>query len=265
MIKLCNLMGKNMWVSIPHLASDDFITKLGQLIKDTLRSDLKVYVEYSNEVWGNLFPGGQYAELQGLAHGLDPDPVQARFCFLGVMTQTIATLWRPIFSSDPSQLQVIVSTQSVNADTTRRILACQDTYQYVDGVAIAPYFTANLTDQTTLNQLMDSLLPANILQIDSDLKSHLAFVNQYNLKLYCYESGQGMVGSNPLQTALQISAQSDPRMEELYVKYLETLFNNSMTMTNLFSNVGRNSKYGSWGHFEYVDSRWNESLKWLGI
>lgn len=48
MVKLSNLMGKDMWVCIPHLASDDFIARLGQLIKDTLRPDLKVYVEYSN-------------------------------------------------------------------------------------------------------------------------------------------------------------------------------------------------------------------------
>jgi len=48
MIKLCNTMGKNMWVNVPHLASDDFIQKLATLIKTTLRPDLKVYVEYSN-------------------------------------------------------------------------------------------------------------------------------------------------------------------------------------------------------------------------
>lgn len=48
MIKLCNIMGKNMWVNVPHLASDDFIQKLATLIKTTLRPDLKVYVEYSN-------------------------------------------------------------------------------------------------------------------------------------------------------------------------------------------------------------------------
>jgi len=76
------------------------------------------------------------------------------------MTQTISSIFRPIFNDTPSQLQVVVSTQAVNADTTRRILACQDTYQYVDGVAVAPYFGANLTNTTTMDQLFDTLLPA---------------------------------------------------------------------------------------------------------
>lgn len=160
MIRLCNIMGKNMWVNVPHLASDDFITQLATLIHSTLRPDLKVYVEYSNEVWGNLFPGGQYAQLQGLAYNLSTDPTEARFCFLGVMTQTISSIFRPLFGDNPSRLQVIVSTQAVNADTTRRILACQNTYQYVDGVAIAPYFSANLTNTTSMDQLFNTLLPA---------------------------------------------------------------------------------------------------------
>lgn len=136
------------------------------------------------------------------------------------MTQNIATLWRPIFAGKPSQLQVVVSTQSVNADTTKRILACQDTYQYVDGVAIAPYFSANLTDQTTLDQLLGTLLPADISKINTTLKEHLKFTTPHNLKLFCYESGQGLVGGNSIQMNLQIAAQTDPRMTALYVTYL---------------------------------------------
>jgi hypothetical protein len=103
------------------------------------------------------------------------------------MTQTISNLWRnsSIFSSNPSRLSVVVSTQSVNADTTRRILACQNTYQYVDAVAIAPYFSANITGATA-DTLMDTKLPSNIQLINTTLKQHLIYVNQYNLKLFCY-------------------------------------------------------------------------------
>ena len=181
------------------------------------------------------------------------------------MTQTISSIFRPIFTDNPTQLQVVVSTQAVNADTTKRILACQDTYLYVDGVAIGPYFGANLTNTTTMDQLYTTLLPADLATINDTLKQHLNFTNQHNLKLLCYESGQGLLGENPNQVAIQMAAQKDSRMAEAYVTYLNILFNNSITLANHFSNVGRDSKYGSWGLFEYVDSRWNASQKWMGI
>lgn len=68
------------------------------------------------------------------------DPTEARFCYLGLKTNNISTIWKSVFGTDP-RLHIIVSTQAVNADTTRRILACKNTYNYVDGVAIAPYLS----------------------------------------------------------------------------------------------------------------------------
>jgi hypothetical protein len=68
-------MGRNMWINVPYLASDDYILNMAQLINTTLRPDVKVYVEYSNEVWGNQFPGGIYSQIQGLAYNLSTDPV----------------------------------------------------------------------------------------------------------------------------------------------------------------------------------------------
>jgi hypothetical protein len=119
------------------------------------------------------------------------------------MTQEIASIFRPVFSNTPSRLQMVVSTQAVNADTTSRILACQDTYQYVDGIAIAPYFSATLTNTTTMDDLFTSLLPANLATINATLKLHWQYASQYSLKMFCYESGQGLVGMNPTQVAIQ--------------------------------------------------------------
>lgn len=57
------------------------------------------------------------------------------------MTNKISLAWRSIFGSG-DRLTVVASAQSVNSDTTKRILECLNTYQYVQAVAIAPYFTA---------------------------------------------------------------------------------------------------------------------------
>ena len=66
LVMLANDLGLDMWLNIPHLATDDFITQLAQLVLygsdgvnpytspqqhpayPPLRSDLKLYLEYSN-------------------------------------------------------------------------------------------------------------------------------------------------------------------------------------------------------------------------
>src|SRR5690606_30558082 len=71
-VEYCNETGKDLWICVPHKADDDFITKLAQLVRygsdgnlpytsgdwndpskvhKGLNPELKVYVEYSNEVW----------------------------------------------------------------------------------------------------------------------------------------------------------------------------------------------------------------------
>lgn len=47
-IKLANTLGKNVWINVPHLASNDYILQLATLFKSSLNPNLKIYVEYSN-------------------------------------------------------------------------------------------------------------------------------------------------------------------------------------------------------------------------
>ena len=54
-IQLGNLTGKDIYLNIPALADDDFVTQLGQLVRDKLKPNLHCYIEYSNEVWNGLF------------------------------------------------------------------------------------------------------------------------------------------------------------------------------------------------------------------
>lgn len=219
MIRLANTLGKNIWINIPHLANDDYVTKLAQLVLSTLEPHLNVYVEYSNEVWGTLFPGGQYAQNQGVLLNLAPtDPTQARFCYLGLRTNQISAIWRNVFSNS-TRLNMVVSTQSVNADTTRRILACQSTFNHVNAVAIAPYLSISLTDSMNYSTIISGL-KAQIPIIKNQIQTHLNYTNSYGLSLLCYESGQGLVGSTTIQTNLQIGVQTLTDMRSVYLSYL---------------------------------------------
>jgi len=52
-IDLCNEFDKDMWINIPLIASDDYITQLSKLIKSNLKPKLNVYVEIGNEIWNS--------------------------------------------------------------------------------------------------------------------------------------------------------------------------------------------------------------------
>ncbi|HCN27363.1 MAG TPA: hypothetical protein DIT64_00935 [Verrucomicrobiales bacterium] len=100
-IALCNAANKDLWICIPHLADDDFITKLAQMIRfgsdgvnphtapvadpafAPLNPNLRVYVEYSNEIWSNgfSFPQGNWAEAKAAQQGITRPQFNARqFC-----------------------------------------------------------------------------------------------------------------------------------------------------------------------------------------
>ena len=65
-ILLANQAGANPWFCVHHLASDDFVRQMATLVRDTLRPDLTIYVEHSNEVWNVAFPQGEYATRRGI-------------------------------------------------------------------------------------------------------------------------------------------------------------------------------------------------------
>ena len=101
MVALSNATGRDLWINVPHLASSDYITRLAKLIRfgsdgvnpyespqaspvyAPLRSDLRVWVEYSNEIWssGYSFAQGDWAEDQAARTGLSRPRFNARrFC-----------------------------------------------------------------------------------------------------------------------------------------------------------------------------------------
>jgi len=56
MIRLMNEINRDIWINIPVSATDDYVTQLATLFKNTLNPNLKIYVEYSNELWNTAGP-----------------------------------------------------------------------------------------------------------------------------------------------------------------------------------------------------------------
>ena len=50
-IALCNELNADCWLTVPAQADDDYVRQLAALIKVQLNPNLKLYLEYSNELW----------------------------------------------------------------------------------------------------------------------------------------------------------------------------------------------------------------------
>ncbi|MBX3728878.1 MAG: hypothetical protein KF858_06810 [Candidatus Sumerlaeia bacterium] len=100
-VALCNASGKDLWLTVPHLATEDYVRRLARLIRfgsdgvnpyegpvespvhPPLAPGRRVYVEYSNEIWanGHSFPQGDWAQQQASGLGLSKAQFNARrFC-----------------------------------------------------------------------------------------------------------------------------------------------------------------------------------------
>jgi hypothetical protein len=73
-IALANTLDRDMWLNMPHVASDDYISNAAEMMNSDLKSNLKVYLEYSNEVWNSGFAAYQYMAKKGADLGLNTIP-----------------------------------------------------------------------------------------------------------------------------------------------------------------------------------------------
>jgi len=261
LIQLANHLQTDAWFCIPHLADDNYIAQFATLVRDNLDPNLKVYVEYSNEVWNGIFLQSYYAETQGLAQGLSTDPWEAKTFFFAKRSVEMFQIFDSVFN-DPDRVVNVLAWQSSNVFGAEQIMNYDSAYFYADAFAIAPYFGNYLGDpsiQNTVAQLSsDEILDlclddiATVMEaVDRQAKS----VNAKGLSLIAYEAGQHLVGylgaeNNQALTNALIAANRHPRMHEVYMEYLNRWKHAGGEMMALFSSMGHPSKWGSWGIVE---------------
>ncbi|EKX35128.1 hypothetical protein GUITHDRAFT_80080, partial [Guillardia theta CCMP2712] len=261
MVRLANEIGADPWFTVPYNADDEFVREMAGLVLSTLRKDVKVYLEWTNEAWHTGFEGGKYAQLMGLQLGLQQggwyggDANEARFCYIGYRTAQIARIWKQVFGAEADRVIVVASTQAVWTIVTDKLLSCQDAYKDIDVVGIAPYFGGYdpKNASLTLDILFRETIPKSIAEGRALLVEHGRIASRYNKTLVLYESGQSLVGDGSAKD-LGILANRDERMGLMYQMYYKDMLNIGMRGIKMhFSSAGRPSKYGSWGLLEATD------------
>lgn len=276
LIDLANTLDVDAWFCIPHEADDEFVREFARLAKTRLNPKRRAFVEYSNEVWNGQFGQAKYAAEQGQKLGLGKTPFEAQLRFYSKRSVEIFRIWEAEF--DRERLVRVMASQSANPWVSEQVLTWQNAYQHCDALAIAPYFGHSFGNPdsaaATIAAGVDKLLDALEQEVDTKNRDTLVkqqeLATRFKLPLITYEGGQHLAGfrggeNNDELTKLLIAANRHPRMEAIYRKHLQNWYAISGSTFVVFSNVGRPSKWGSWGMLEYQDQPAAEAPKYRAI
>ena len=285
-IDLCNRTMTNPWINIPHLASDDYVHKTAQYVKEHLNPKLKVHIEFSNEVWNGMFKQTQWAQgkAKELNIGEPTRPWEGGAVYYVQRSLEIFKIFEQEFGGTDRMVRILAWQASASADwTDNRLLSQPGVDGHVDALAVAPYITfcvpatshkdqpsADQVATWSLDQLFDQLQKSALPQSIKWMETQKKFADKHGLKLMAYESGQHLVGvaggeNNETMTKLFGDANRDPRMGALYTQYLDAWKNAGGDTMCLFSSTGTWAKWGSWGLLEYYDQTAADEPKYKAV
>ncbi|KAG2486986.1 hypothetical protein HYH03_014358 [Edaphochlamys debaryana] len=283
MISLANNIGADAWITVPHLADDDFVTRLATLTRDKLRG--KLYLEYSNEVWNWIFTQTNYASRMAALEGATAG--DRHLAWMARRSVRIFGIFDRVYGESVARQRVVrlIAVQQGSGEpqlAAAQALAGAGARVPVDALAIAPYFGAN-NDQVypshttmTTDDILD-LARYDMSTARRDvMRSTVQLARQYNMSVLAYEGGQHMGGAGgscppgcenvDAMQAKFIAANRDWRMAGLYDRYFRIWGAETGGAPFMaFSFISGFGKWGSWGSLEHMNDTEANSPKWAGM
>ena len=268
-VALANLTHQDIWINIPVRATDDYVEHLAILLRNTLNSQSRIYVEYSNEVWNAMFTQfGINVDLaleevrrgpdSPLAYDGKKDKYLLAFRRVAQRGKDISDIFRRVFGDEAMMTRVrpVFSGQVVRpalAEMGLEFIAQRygPPSNYFYAFAGAPYFNLGKL------QTQDGLTPAAVLDAFEQsvrelpatnlLENNLAMAAWYGLPFIAYEGGSDTFGAGSLQAKKQASM--DPRMLAICRKYLNDWYASGAGLFMWFTAGATNwdTQYGTWG------------------
>ncbi len=273
MVALANQVKAHPWFSMPYKANDDYMRKFAEYVKANLDPNLKVYIEYSNEVWNPIFIHHDYAIEQGLAAKLDKKKSPAGYKWYSRRSVEVFKIWEDAFNGTEQLVRTMGSWAS-NQNMSSQILAFDDAYKHTDAIAIGPYVSAhpevlrkanNVDD--VFKAMMDKSSKWGMKTIISYIKKQEKVATSFGVDLLAYEGGQHLVDwdtrkvdqhPNPLLYA----ANRDPRMGIVYDELMSEWKRAGGKLFVAFSAPRIYSWYGSWGVKEHIRQARSDAPKY---
>lgn len=274
MIQLSNTLKIDPWFCIPHRATDDYIAQFARLVREKLDPSLKVYIEYSNEIWNWGFhqagwmirsplagalveaKGGKAWKDSAQTHG-EGHPER-----IGALFRRAFAIWEREWSGEERKRLVRVgAVQAAWLDASKRTIQwCLDNGG-LDAVSPAAYVGPDKAIYEKWERLGAALTPDMVIddmegvlasmRAGDSFSQTVAFAKQHGLAYVAYEAGQHIQSKDqadlPYSPALA-AAQTHPRMYDLYVELLRLNRDIGCSLFAHFSSIGKQgTRWGSWG------------------
>ncbi len=275
-IDLCNTAQKNAWINIPHRADDNYITELATLFRDNLNPNLKIYLEYSNEVWNTNFTQthevGAFAQNLGYTGQL----LERSRKYTAKRSADIFHTFETVFQGNERLVKVIPGWAGSTFHNNQLLTFFNDplynpSMVTADALAIAPYFGNGIgntignngqIETITVSEILD-LLEAELTTAYNRMDQNKDIADAYNLGLIAYEAGQHLVAQGVYQqnntlgnmlTNKLTQANRDSRIQDMYCEYIDYWYGNTQGgLLSFFSSHQPYGRFGSWGIKEYMD------------
>jgi hypothetical protein len=150
MVALANELNADPWFTLPHLAEDDLVGEYARIVQSELRPERRAWVEYSNEMWNEMFGQARWAKERAVERwGDDRAGVQ----YYAMRASEIADIWAEVFTDD-SRLVRVIATHTGWLGREADILDAPlvvaegrpEPYRSFDAYAVTGYFSARLVD-----------------------------------------------------------------------------------------------------------------------
>ena len=280
-IQLSNELNEDLWINVPHLADDDYVRNLAQLVQQQLKPGLRVWVEYSNEVWNGNFPQAAYAN-----NVLRPKyGVATAGEAYGRRAAEIFDIFSEQIANPSNRLVRVIAGQNANTGVLNQSLrgATISGALKADVAAVAAYFSVDTTQlyQQYQQGTLDLSTVFTDLKAGVDTTIRLAADNKRiaaanNLPLVAYEGGQHLLAkigtpahSDEGFVALLSEINRDPRMGSLYTYLLDEWRKVGGETFVFVADIAPASKWGAWGLQEdYLDvsaAKFQAVQRWLEL
>lgn len=307
MIKLCNELGADAWFCMPHEASDDFVRGFAETVRygdpakniPKLNSGLKVYVEWSNEVWNTQFPQSKWVNEQS---GENIFSDKWFWTWASEAARDFA-IWHEVFSADYKEpgdedrridIFRVAAGQQANVWVTGKLVEAFDNPAPEFGPALgSPYdaiscaayfdhrntpFDASTTKQDIIDNAINHTIPniyTGYYQDHGELSQRLTNEQNREIPLLAYEAGQHYTvhgnASKPYFQAfkdVQEYENPDPSIKDMYDAYTANMRAFDQAGGSLFmayNYVRKQDQHGSWGHLRYQDQSKTTAPKYRAL
>jgi hypothetical protein len=269
MVDLANAADADPWFTIPLNADATYVRNMAALVASRMSTSHRAYFELSNETWNYAFPQATQLLNEGLALNLSTDRYTNNLYRYSQRSSETFKLLAEQFASNPARLVRVLNVQNGNPWAAKQILAFGDVAKVTDALASAPYFGGGLFKGATLNETDPAKLFA---ALEEDRVAVLGNARQlrdtaaaFGVKRYVtYEAGQHVIPpADKRDLAAQL--QRDPRMGDLYRRYLADWSADIGDVITLYSSTGAPGQYGAWGMRDYPGQPAALAPKWTAV